>query len=245
MKGRSTRGVDPPVESSVRHTRSILPDSIYRQLRESLMTGALRPGQRLTLRDIASQMGTSLMPVREAFRRLTGEGALEPLSNGTTRVPILDVEKLVELTELRKLIEGLAARKAAYMISAEELEAVESANDRMVRAIRERDPIAETRANEEFHFGIYRAARSAELIRIIEQVWLRIGPFLAGLLVTYDRPDKSRKRKSSAHHAELLKALRARDGERAEAALRADLAEGALYFEQFVELNRPGRNARR
>src|SRR5882672_6640432 len=94
-----------------RVTRSTLQDGVYTFIREALMSGEFVPGTRLTAREIAERTGTSVMPVREAFRRLMSEGALEPLSTGATRVPVLDLLKLQDITEIRLTVEGLAARR--------------------------------------------------------------------------------------------------------------------------------------
>src|SRR5579864_1017285 len=90
-RGR-TRGTNRPTASLpaiplVRLSRRTLQDNVYEYVRESLMGGQYAPGDRLTAREVASALGTSVMPVREAFRRLTSEGALEPQSTGATRVP--------------------------------------------------------------------------------------------------------------------------------------------------------------
>jgi DNA-binding GntR family transcriptional regulator len=210
-------------------TRRTLKDSVYEQLCDALMAGEFRPGAKLTVADIAARMGLSPMPVREAFLRLTGEGVLEALSNGTTRVPLLDTARLAELTEIRLEIEGLAARRAASLITAAELQDVQSTNERMVAAIKSRNSKVETRENEQFHFLIYRAARSQELLSLIRRFWLKVGPFLASIVTAYNEAPKTKPRKS-AHHDDIIAALRQRDGDKAEAAIRADISDGAEFM---------------
>src|SRR6185437_15138287 len=104
--------------------RRTLQHNVYDYLRDSLATGELGPGERLTIRGVAERIGTSIMPVREAFRRLTSEGALEPLSSGATRVPVLDFKKLQDLFEIRLSVEGLAARLAANRITESQITAL-------------------------------------------------------------------------------------------------------------------------
>src|ERR1700678_2282994 len=112
------------------------------------MTGELGPGGRLTVRGIPAAIGTSVMPVREAFRRLTSEGALEPLSTGATRVPVFDLVKLQDLTEIRLTVEGLAARRAASRMTAEEFSALEQCDREVKRSIETGSVAAEAKANE-------------------------------------------------------------------------------------------------
>jgi DNA-binding GntR family transcriptional regulator len=81
--------------------RRTLQDNVYDYLREGLMAGEFAPGERLTVRGIAGTIGVSVMPVREAFRHLTSEGALQPLSTGAIRVPVFDLPKLQDIIEIR------------------------------------------------------------------------------------------------------------------------------------------------
>jgi DNA-binding GntR family transcriptional regulator len=211
-------------------TRRTLQDGVYLNLRDGIMSGEFPPGTRLTAREIAERMGTSVMPVREAFRRLTAQRALEPLSTGATRVPIIDSGKIAEIMEVRLEVEGLAVRRAATRISADQCRALISANSEMLAAIRRHDPQTEAMANEQFHFCIYRAAESEELLRVIEQLWMRIGPCLFALLQTERKAGEGRLRGVATHHSAMIEAMRKRDPDKAVAALRADLASAAAVF---------------
>jgi len=200
------------------------------------MTGEFGPGEHLTVRGVAAAIGTSVMPVREAFRRLTSEGALEPLSTGATRVPVFDVLKLQDLTEIRLTVEGLAARRAATRMTAEEFSELEQCNREVHRAIETGSVAAEAKANEHFHFCIYRAAHSTELLRIIEHLWLQIGPYLSWLLKQGRWPASSRGARAFRHHKDILLALRRHDADGAEAALRTDLGTAAtVLLEQSLK----------
>jgi DNA-binding GntR family transcriptional regulator len=216
-----------------------LQDNVYEYLQDALMAGEFAPGERLTVRGIATAIGTSVMPVREAFRRLTSEGGLEPLSTGATRVPVFDLSKLQDLTEIRLKVEGLAAWRAAHRITPEELATLEHLNAEVLKAAAEDNPTAEARANERFHFCVYRAAQSTELLRIIEHLWLQIGPYLAWLLKQGRWPKSVRGARGFRHHKDILLALRRRDPDQAEAAIRADLMTGAeLLLDQARQLPR-------
>ena len=77
---------------------------VYQELKDYLAAGQLMPGQKLTLRELASALGVSPMPVREAVGRLTAEGALEVLPNRRIRVPLMAKAKFSEV--LRKVRAG-------------------------------------------------------------------------------------------------------------------------------------------
>jgi len=213
-----------------RSARYTLKDEVYAQICEALMSGEFLPGERLTVRRVAELTKTSVMPVREAFRRLASEGALEPNSSGWTQVPVIDSARLQEIVMLRCHLEGLAARLAAKSITASEIAELESSNTQMLDAIRRRDARAEARANEKFHFGIYGAARSPELLRIIESIWLRVGPVLISLHSNYNESAAAARRRNTAHHARLIEALRSRNAKKAEEILRHDLEDAADFY---------------
>lgn len=221
-------------------TRRTLQDNVYDYLREALMTGEYPPGQRLTVRGVAAETGTSVMPVREAFRRLSSEGALEPLSSGAIRVPVYDFAKLQDLTEIRLTVEGLAARRAAKHITLEEFDALERCTVEIELAVARGDFAAEAKANEHFHFVIYRAGRSTELLRIIEHLWLQMGPYLAWLIRQRDLPSRSRGARAFRHHKAIVLGLRRHDPDKTEIALRADLNTATEVLFQHARNLPPG-----
>jgi DNA-binding GntR family transcriptional regulator len=90
-----------------------LGDDIYRRLSDSLVQGVLRPEERLKIRDIALQMGTSVTPVRDAVLRLVQERALYLRSPRDIRVRTVGMDEYLEVRELRVELEGAAAAAAA------------------------------------------------------------------------------------------------------------------------------------
>src|SRR5664279_2399660 len=86
---------------------------VHDKIRDSITAGQFEPGDTLTTRHFAELLGVSQMPVREAFHRLVAEGALENRPNRTIGLPIIERKEFEELTEVRNLLEGLAAEKAA------------------------------------------------------------------------------------------------------------------------------------
>jgi DNA-binding GntR family transcriptional regulator len=194
---------------------------VYAELRQGLMNGDFTPGQRLVVRKIAEHFETSAMPVREALRRLVSEEALFDHPNRGVIVPEASVEVISDIVRVRCMVEGSATEWAASTITLPELEAIDGLNERM-RACTTVDGAEKYLAfNRQFHFNIYKAARSAVTQQIIERLWLRAGPWLnimrgeatLGLGLDY--------------HAEILAALRAGNGVKARRALVADISDAA------------------
>ena len=80
-----------------------LHEQVHRQIRRSLMEGRFRPGQVLTIRELATQLGTSIMPVRDALQKLTVEQALELTASRSVRVPIISARKFTEICDVLRL----------------------------------------------------------------------------------------------------------------------------------------------
>jgi DNA-binding GntR family transcriptional regulator len=201
-----------------------LGDSVYRGLVELFVSGQVAPGDRLSLRTLAAQLGTSAMPVREALRQLAALGAVQIEPQRAARVPLMGEQRFRDLLQIRLLIEGLAAERAASRIDAKGLKATRRACDAFAAEIRKPRPAASAlvRHNKDFHFAVYEAAGSPELLSLIEQMWLLIGP-----VVNYDlRQDSERLRTRPAllHHERLVRALERGEPQAAREALQGDLA---------------------
>jgi DNA-binding GntR family transcriptional regulator len=198
--------------------RETLNEKVYRELRDLIMAGAFKPGSELTLRTVAEALGTSLMPVRDAMRRLAAERALEVLPSRKIALPMLTTDAFNELRRIRILLEGEAAALAATRITPREIKSCRA-------TLKKLDSLGEEQRgqfwalNHKLHFAIYTAARSPLLLSIIETLWLQIGPLLT-------RIPTARALSSSAdpHHL-LLRSLERHDPVMARAALEADLTQ--------------------
>lgn len=195
-------------------------ERIYRTLRLRIMHGEFAPAQTLTLRQLAADFGTSMMPVRDSLRRLVAEGALSLASTGRVATPDPAPERLEELVALRGLIEPELASRAlprVYPALIERLTAVNSGFDDIIAA---GDSVAYIRTNLEFHRTLYLRAQSPAMLALVETVWLQLGPAMRRL---YER----RRRSDVAHHHRtILAALRAGDEPGLRLAIRTDVRQG-------------------
>jgi len=201
--------------------RENLTGRVYGELRNALMEGRMRPGQRLKIRDLALQLGTSETPVREAVMQLVRERALRMEQAKAITVAGLTLAQYQELRLVRTALEGLAAGTAARHITPAEIRALERAHADLVRAEAAGEGAAAIRANWRFHHGLYRAAAMPELLAVIEGIWLRNGPML-----TYLYPDAHPTYPGRHRHLDILDGLRARDAAATRDAVQADMEEG-------------------
>jgi DNA-binding GntR family transcriptional regulator len=201
---------------------------VHKQLREALMAGRFWPGQRLRIGELATAMGVSQTPVREAIMQLAREGGLEIRSSQSITVTNLSLARYKELREVRMLLEGLATEKATPLMTSSELTRLAELHDELIRAEQSGDAETATLANFHFHFLIYRAARATDLVALLESVWLRNGP-----LLKYLYPHAPPTYPGQHQHLTLMEALRRRDPAAARQAVQDDMMEGGV---RLVEL---------
>lgn len=193
--------------------RGLHGDNVYDRLCEDIRSGLLAPGSRLRETEIAARLAVSRTPVREAIRRLETEGLVDHLPRSGAVVRSLDYPELMELYEMRTVLEGTAARLAARAASPVELDELQAINDEMRAADGQPDLLF--RLNRQFHRRMLDAARNRFLLRSmasVENTLLILGSSAMGI------PDRAKE--AVTEHAEVLAALMARDGAQAEAAMR-------------------------
>ncbi len=197
---------------------------VYHDLRQLIVSGQLQPGERLTIAGVASALGTSAMPVREAIGKLAAEEALELLPNKSVRVPVMTRSLFEDLRAIRLVVEGLAVERAAARIDDRQLEqlaALEQAFEQE-QTLPEPDVNQLIRLNQRFHFSAYQAAGMPPLSHMIEGIWLRLAPVI-GLVLRSTQSQQEPDSPTIEAHRDLLEALRARDGAAARLALTRDI----------------------
>ncbi len=159
--------------------RASVAESVYLALRDKLMHGDYLPGQVLGIQSLADALGTSTMPVREAFRRLVVQQGLQPMRNGSTRVPLIAVDRLEDIRRARVLIEGTVTEWGAPRLTPAQVDQLAQLAEEITLARRAPEGIAvSVEKNRQFHFTIYQAAESPVMLAMIESLWLQSGPYL-------------------------------------------------------------------
>jgi DNA-binding GntR family transcriptional regulator len=140
-------------------------------LRRAIVAGELRPGQRIGQEELAASLGVSIAPVREALSALEQEGQLTYKPRRGYFVTELRLEDLTEIYELRRLLEGEAARDALPLLDAEGIARIEGAARECAAAARSGEVAAELEANRRFHFGMLESPGRAHTVRLIRNLW--------------------------------------------------------------------------
>ncbi len=193
----------------------------YLALKDALIGGNFRPGQRLLMQELALQLGTSVTPVREACMRLVAERGLEVRSGRFVTVPDLTIGRYMEVRTIRIELEGLAAELAAKNASPTEVKALADMQRRFETADRAHDANDAIGINREFHFRVYGLSAMPMLVAHIESLWISMGPILN---VFYNEVENDYV--GAEAHRHLIKALAAKDGRKARAAIEMDIVRG-------------------
>ncbi len=204
--------------------RGELQAEVSQRLRTALMAGQFVPGQMLSLRQLAHQLGTSPMPVRGALGQLIASGVLETLPSGSVAVGRMTPRRFVEITRARKALEGMAAEMACRNAAPRLLPELQRINERLHRAIADRDILACLRLNQAFHFTLYAASESEVLPPLIESLWLRAGPFMYFSLAAPATPW------DASGHDRVIAALRRGDARATRQAIEQDIGGSATYL---------------
>ena len=210
-------GGERQVPGEAAHSRA------YAVLMEAVLAGNFRPGEVVTLRSLAKELAVGEMPVREALRRLTSEGAFEALPNRSARVPSLSRRQVEQILELRQLLEGKAAALAARNITLVQIEHLRALQNGIEQSVSKGDLHAFTSLNMAFHFEIYRIADNPALIPLIQMLWLRMAPLVASAVSLLTSKSVVSRRIALENHERMLAAFQARDPAAAEEAMRRDL----------------------
>lgn len=193
----------------------LLSDRAYGELLDAIVTGDLPPGAPLRVDALATRLGTSRTPVREALRRLVDEGLVEVRPRSATRVASLGTAYAA--VPVLAALHGLGARLGVPRLTADDDAAMAQADRERGAALGDGDVRAAIAADDRLHGVLLRAAANPELDRAIARVLpavRRLDLLHFAALAAGRAPDD---------HRELLAACRARDAARA-----ADLAEASF-----------------
>jgi DNA-binding GntR family transcriptional regulator len=195
------------LEAPLRRTAA---DEAEAVLFQAIMDGKIPPGSPLRLQDLANQLKMSMMPVREALRRLQGHGLVEIVAHKGAWVRPLTRTDLYDTYFTRMHLEGLAFAAAARRFTDEHAVAAQKALDEQRATEKIGDILASRAAHERFHFTLYEAAGSEWLIHAIRPVWRNSERYRVESM-----RNKSHVRKRAKEHVEMLTALRQHDGQHA------------------------------
>jgi DNA-binding GntR family transcriptional regulator len=145
-------------------------DAAYAEVRDQILSGRLAPGSVLAQYALAESLNMSITPLREALRRLHGEGLVDLDTHRDARVAPLHAKEAKELFEIRMSLDPLAAELAAARRTQSDIDALRETVQRLLPVTRKWGEEA-LRAHRAFHRAVYLASHNDKLIKMLDDLW--------------------------------------------------------------------------
>ena len=143
-----------------------LRDVVFNTLRTSILTGELKPGERLMEIHLADKLGVSRTPIREAIRKLELEGLVVMIPRKGAEVAKITVRDLKDALEVRMAIDSLSVKLACERLDENDKTEIKQACVAFREAVKSKNVQAIVEGDERFHNTIYRASKNQKLITI-------------------------------------------------------------------------------
>ena len=199
-----------------------LREKILETIRDAILKGTLKPGERVSEPELAERFGISRTPIREAFRQLESEGYLEVIPRKGAVVASLSERDIEEFYAIKIILEGFAAKMAAEKLTDKDIERLETINLRLAQIAKDGDVKSFFRVHNEFHEVFIKAAGNEKLYDMINQLVMR---FKRLRLASLSQP--GRMEISVEEHRNMIQAFRDHDGEKADSLVRHAATIGA------------------
>ena len=214
-----------------------LKEDIFDVLHENIISGVYKRGDWLRQEDIATQLGVSMTPVREALDLLVSAGLAERVPYRGVRVREMSTKDVVEAYGLRLILEALIAQEAARNITPEQLARLEGMLEQMKKYDTLKEVSAERKSSREFHSTIAEATKNELLIKLYAVVanafpdWL-----LYEALFRYPELIADSMASTSREHAAIVDALRKGDADGAAQKSIEHLMESGKWLEEYLDI---------
>jgi DNA-binding GntR family transcriptional regulator len=208
--------------------KTTLQQSVLNAIRDAILTGELKPGEPISLKEIATQLDVSTMPVRESLRQLEAQGLVTFASQKEIRVTKLSVEDLQEFYWIRTPLELMAFERALPHLDDKRIAELRKLNEEMSK-----DGVGGIKwasLNRRFHMIIYGAENSQVLREALDWLWNNVSPYLSIYAQSSALHD------ANTAHREIIEAIAERDLAKGKEVLKRHLESGLTvvipYFQQ-------------
>jgi DNA-binding GntR family transcriptional regulator len=214
-----------------------LKEDIFDVLHEKIISGTYKPGDWLRQEDIATQLGVSMTPVREALDLLVSAGLAERVPYRGVRVREMSTKDIVEAYGLRLLLEALIAQEAARNITPQQISNLEQMLGEMKKHDTLKEVSSERKSSREFHSAIAEATRNDLLVKLYAVVanafpdWL-----LYEALFRYPELIADSMASTYREHVAIVEALKQGDADRAAQKSIEHLMESGKWLEEYLDI---------
>jgi DNA-binding GntR family transcriptional regulator len=202
-----------------------LREVVFESVRGAIISGVLKPGERLMEVQLAEKLGVSRTPIREAIRKLELEGLVIMMPRKGAYVADLSLKDITDVLEIRAALEGLASGLAALRITDEEIEGLELTAQQFHQALEADDFDMIVQKDMEFHDRIFKATRNEKLLQITNNLREQVQRFRIMYI------NKSNKSKDLAkEHYEIAEAISKRNIDMAERIAKRHIENAEKYI---------------
>ena len=202
---------------------------VYEKLRQSIIKGTLKPGQKLVMAALARKFKTSETPIREAIRRLESDGYVTFTPHTGALVTEINRQELSEIYVIRISLEALATRLAVPYISQDDLIWLKKKNDEM-RVVVEKNRYEQlARLNRAFHLRIYKAAPFPRLYKMISDLWDAFERWPSIFTYVPERAASALK-----EHEQIIEALETSDVDRADDLMKEQKKKSLEALQEYM-----------
>jgi len=220
------------MKRKVMERHQTLREKILENIRDAILKGTLKAGERVSEPDLAERYGISRTPIREAFRQLESEGYLTVVPRKGAVVTALSERDVAEFYEIKSMLEGFAAQLAAIKLTDKEIDRLAAINNRLSNLAAEGDVKSFFRVHNEFHELFIRASGNIKLLELIQQMLTKFNRLRIASLSLPGRMEIS-----VQEHEKIIEAFRARDGALANTLVQKNAAYGGQMLIRSMSSN--------
>ena len=210
----------------------------YTAIKEKILDGAYTPGHRLVLAKLADDLGCSVVPVREAIRRLEAENFVTFERNVGATVAGIDPTEYLYTMQTLAIVEGAATALSAPLITASDIARAREINHQMRQCLEHFDPVRFTGLNRQFHSVLFENCPNPHILELVHRGWNRLQALRASTFSYVP----GRARESVAEHETILQLLE--NGAGAGALEHAARAHRAATVDAYLARSSPEQLAR-
>ena len=210
------------LESIVDEVSLTLADRVFGQIQDAIVKGELKSGVKMSEVELTARYGVSRGPLREALRRLEARKLLTRIPHVGVRVVALTIDDVLQMYQVREVLEGMAARLAAQNATDEEVQGLKQLlqQHQQQTELQSGKGYYQEEGDFDFHYRIVKASRNDVLMQMLcGELYHRVRLYRYQFSVTEGRPHKA-----FAEHSRIIEAIESRDAELAEFLMRRHIS---------------------
>ncbi len=210
-----------------------LRDVVFNTLREAILKGELRPGERLMEIHLANRLGVSRTPIREAIRMLELEGLVLMIPRKGAEVAGISEQGLRDVLEVRRSLEELAIELACQRMADDDILELKKTQEEFRRAVRTADAMTIAETDEHYHDIIYNGTGNSRLIQILYNLREQMYRYRLEYI-----KDADKRQILVVEHDQILKAIQNRHVAEAKAAIREHIDNQEITVSRNIKEQR-------